>query len=46
MPEVLVTADPHVLDLMASRDGSFLALPTSDGRVHAPDVLYPGAPLA
>ena len=44
--DVLVTADPHVLDLMAVRGGSSVALPGSDGRVHEPDVLYPGAPLA
>ncbi len=44
--DVLVTSDPALLDLVASRGGSFLALPGSDGRVHSPDVLYPGEPLA
>lgn len=44
--DVLVTADPALLDLVASRGGSYLALPGSDGRVHSPDVLYPSQPLA
>lgn len=43
---VLATADPHLLDLVASRGGSFIALPAADGSVHEPDVLYPGEPLA
>jgi len=42
----LATADPHLLDLLASRGGSFVALPGSDGTVHPPGVLHFGAPLA
>ena len=44
--DVLATADPHLLDLVASRGGSFVALPASDGTVHTPEVLHFGAPLA
>lgn len=39
--DVLVTADPALLDLVASRGGSFVALPASDGSVHAPVVPQP-----
>lgn len=44
--DVLVTADPHLLDLVASRGGMFIALPGSDGTVHVPEVLYPAHALA
>ena len=39
--EPLATADPHLLDLVASRGGSFVALPASDGAVYFPDVVNP-----
>jgi PIN domain nuclease of toxin-antitoxin system len=39
--DVLVTADPALLDLVASRGGSVIALPASDGSVHEPDVRPP-----
>ena len=44
--DVLVTSDPALLDVVASRGGSFVALPASDGSVHTPTVLHFGAPLA
>lgn len=44
--DVLATADPALLDLVASRGGSWVALPASDGSVHTPEVLHFGAPLA
>lgn len=44
--DVLVTADPALLDLVASRGGSFIALPASDGSVHTPEVLPLVSPLA
>jgi predicted nucleic acid-binding protein len=39
--DVLVTADPALLDLVTSRGGSVIALPASDGSVHEPDVQPP-----
>jgi len=42
----LATADPHLLDLVYSRGGSFVALPASDGTVHTPEVLHFSPPLA
>lgn len=43
--DVPVTADPALLDLVAPRGGSCLALPAADGSVHAPTGPHPVAPL-
>ncbi len=40
----LVTADPHLLDLLAREGGTFVALPASDGTRHDPAFRLEGAP--